>query len=262
MEPDSPTIAVHKGWISNPTRGDAENRTPFQGNTRLITSSRATQTKPARRHFEFVNSSPGDLKKDPNKLRLIKAHARRNPILRQHQKDPSSVGRLDKAADNLYPRSSAAYTDGNLSNSDGGLPYRYDITGGLLSGPSTALCTWEYPIEMQPSTHRLLERYLIHASSKLCPDHSLLRYNPLISSTWFRYAVTDAGMLHAMLYAGALYLALLEGKTETNDTIYHLNQTIAIVNKRLSNSFQSTKDSTIGAITCLALGGVRVAAAI
>jgi len=59
-----------------------------------------------------------------------------------------------------------------------------------------------------------------------------------------------------MLYSGALYLALLEGKTETKDTIYHLNQTISIINKRLSISPHFVQDSTIGAITCLAIGSV------
>lgn len=70
-------------------------------------------------------------------------------------------------------------------------------------------------------------------------------------------------MFHAVLYAGAVYLAPLEGKTESEDTVYHLNQTISIVNKRLSEqrTFGEAEprfqDSIIAAISCLALGEVR-----
>ena len=70
-------------------------------------------------------------------------------------------------------------------------------------------------------------------------------------------------MFHAMLYTGAIYLALSEGKTESEDTVYHLNQTISIVNKRMNAqpNFEDVEphfqDSIIAAISCLALGEVR-----
>lgn len=65
----------------------------------------------------------------------------------------------------------------------------------------------------------------------------------------------------ASCYA-TLWRLVSGSKTETNDTIYHLNQTISIVNRSLSYSPQFVQDSTIRAITCLALGGVCVAAPI
>ncbi len=107
---------------------------------------------------------------------------------------------------------------------------------------------------MHRRTHRLLSRYMTHATSRMYPIEPRLKANPLVSGEWFRYAVTDAAMLHAMLYAGAIYLALLEGKTESRDTVYHLGQTIHIVNQRLSQSKRPPEDSTIGALSCLALG--------
>lgn len=145
------------------------------------------------------------------------------------------------------------------SNVEARTPKPFQIfTEWQLSGSSTAWCTWDYPIEMLPRMHRLLELYLTYMMSRMYPEHLLIRSSPLVSSSWFRYAVTDAAMLHAMLYSGALYLALLEGETETSDTIYHLNRTISLVNERLRTSPHSIQDSTIGAITCLALGGVSI----
>jgi hypothetical protein len=70
-------------------------------------------------------------------------------------------------------------------------------------------------------------------------------------------AMADAALLHGVLYAGALYLALLEGKRESKDTMYHFSELVKIVNNRLSESGKDVEDNTIGAVTCLALGEVR-----
>jgi hypothetical protein len=96
-----------------------------------------------------------------------------------------------------------------------------------------------------PRTHRLLELYLTYATSRICPGHLLLPSNPLISSVWFRHAVTDAGMLHAMLYFGALYRALLQGRTETKDTMYHQNYTISNINDRLNTFLTSSRTPSV-----------------
>jgi len=44
------------------------------------------------------------------------------------------------------------------------------------------------------------------------PLPSYLAANPITSPVWFRYAVTDPAMLYGMLYAGAIYFALLSGQ--------------------------------------------------
>jgi hypothetical protein len=90
------------------------------------------------------------------------------------------------------------------------------------------------------------------------PLGSCLTSNPLKSQEWFHFAATDEAMFHAVLYAAAVYLALLLGRRESRDTIYYLTQTISILQKRLNASKQQFDDSTLGAISCLALGEVRV----
>jgi hypothetical protein len=70
-------------------------------------------------------------------------------------------------------------------------------------------------------------------------------------------AMEDEALLHGVLYAGALYLALLEGKRESKDTMYHFSKLVGIVNNRLSEG-KEVEDKTIGAVTCLALGEVKI----
>jgi hypothetical protein len=257
MEPSFPVIAVHKGWLGSPKGRDPESGTPIQDGPGSNTKQNETRARPARRQFEFVNSSTGKREKDPKVTRLIKSQARKNPVLDKRRRKDSTAGHLDMASNLGDAEVSSTIVRREKSDLEAYALNLPDVfTARQFSGSSTAWCAWEYPIEMRPRTHRLLEMYLTYVTSRMYPEHLLLRSNPLISSTWFRYAVTDAAMLHAMLYSGALYLALLEGRTETSDTIYHLNKTISIVNTRLKSFPHSVQDSTIGAITCLALGGV------
>jgi hypothetical protein len=90
------------------------------------------------------------------------------------------------------------------------------------------------------------------------PVGSSLKISPLKSPEWFHFAVTDAAMFHAMLYAAAMYLALLEGRQESKDTLHHQSQTISILRKRLGTLDQGSDDATLGAISCLAVGGVSL----
>jgi hypothetical protein len=108
-------------------------------------------------------------------------------------------------------------------------------------GLSTTLGTAEFAIEMQPRMHALLSRYLTFVGQRVYPGKSLPQPHPLKSPVWFRLPVNDPAMLHGMLYSGA---------------IYHLYQTISVVNKRLEHSTQHIEDSTIAALSCLALGEV------
>ena len=65
-------------------------------------------------------------------------------------------------------------------------------------------------------------------------------------------------MLHAMLYAGAVYLALLEGKSDSEESMFHLGKIIELVTRRLREERGNgvVEDGVIGALSCLALGEV------
>lgn len=262
MDPLYPAITIHKGWMGT-VRSDSDYRTPVRDYPDSDRSQNMTRTRPARRQYEFINASTWERKHDPHIRRLVKSHVKKNQVLDQRPQKETSVGHLNVASNVVTAKPSSTIVNYKKSNLEASTSSSYDVySGRQLSGLSTAWCTWEYPIQMHPRTHRLLELYLTYAASRMYPGHLPLRSNPLTSSAWFRYAVTDAGMLHAMLYSGALYLALVEGKTESSDTIYHLAMTISIVNKRLNSSPHFIQDSTIGAVTCLAIGAVRIFTAI
>lgn len=161
-------------------------------------------------------------------------------------------GLLDLESPSLTRASSQAVLNSFIRSQDANPSVQRNI------GYPTALTNFDFPIEMNSSVHMLLEHYLTHAPRRLYPLESCLKSNPLRAPEWFHYAIRDAAMLHGMLYAGSLYLALLEGRTESKDTLHHLSHVISIVNQRLREPGQGVEDSTIGAISCVALGEVRV----
>jgi hypothetical protein len=237
-------IAIYKGW--------ANTEKAYHVSEASISDSGLWKS-PQQESFKFINSTTTKRAKGRSTQRIIRAHVRNKHVEKQRkaatrqvmegdedQKQPATTRRThvpDGSLKQVYPKMvSQMFTD--------------------LPGTSTELCLFNYPIHMQPSTHRLLERYLSYASSRMYPKGLRLRFNPLRSRAWFHFAVTDAALFHALLYSGALYLALLEGKTESTEMLYHQNQMISIVVRRLSQS-NEVKDSTIGAISCLALGEVR-----
>jgi hypothetical protein len=122
----------------------------------------------------------------------------------------------------------------------------------LFESP-TGLCIGGYAIKMQPRMHALLNRFVAYATSRMYAVDCFLSRNPFRSQHWFRTSVADPAMLHAMLYTAVTFLALLEGRTSSRDTIYHQTHTISIVQKRLNDPTFTFDDSTMGAISCLAL---------
>lgn len=266
MQPEGPVIAIYKGWKVPQTREAGKFEQPLCGDLRKSSKgpneSQVGKKRAAQRHFEFVNATP-DRSKEPDIQRLVKKHVR-NQYLRERsdnvRNSPALPGRPPPSS---VPREASRQC--HLIDSDTAKPvdceaifleFRDHPAISKSFGYPTALCANEYAIEMQPRTHALLSQYLTTASRRMYPTSLQLRSNPLSSPEWFKFAVTDAAMLHAMLYSGSVYLALLAGRKESEDSIYHLGQTISIVNKRLRKSIKNIADPTIGALSCLALGGV------
>ncbi|KAH7351097.1 hypothetical protein BKA65DRAFT_396859 [Rhexocercosporidium sp. MPI-PUGE-AT-0058] len=188
-------------------------------------------TRTFKPQFQFINSTEPGRNKDPAVRKLIRRHVRHENYSRS---------RWNCSADALK-RTPRSNTEAKTL-----------LVPPLLGDPS-ALSTYCYPLNMSPETHALLEQYLTHATNRM---YSKCRFksSPFRSPIWFHFAVTDPAMLHGVLYAGAVYLALLQGRRETRDTIYHQSEAISIVQKRLATSDYNFEDSTLGTISCLALG--------
>jgi hypothetical protein len=247
MLPHGPTVMTHKGWQP---RKPLHLEPPTQSNSRIhILSPHCSRTlvqedpsnlisppqKRSQRIYQFINSEKPATKSEPEVLKVIRRHVRKEFIRHSRQMTASTKEDLKVQGPNCNFQNTATFDT-------------------YLLAPSTSFS--EYPIEMPPSTHALLNNYLTYANSRMFPIGSSFRTSPLKSPEWFHFAITDPAMFHAMLYAAATYLALLEGKSESRDTIYHQNQTILILQNRLNISKQQFDDSTLGAISCLAIGGV------
>ncbi|KAH9212467.1 hypothetical protein DL95DRAFT_304045 [Leptodontidium sp. 2 PMI_412] len=198
---------------------------PSNGKTPKITK------RPFRPQFQFIDSSEPARSKDPAIRKLIRRHVRHENHARSRWNRPTN--KLKET-----PSSNVLSTT---------------LAVPSLLGNASALSTYCYPLDMRPEKHALLEQYLTHATNRMYSGCHF-RSSPFRSPTWFHFAVTDAAMLHGVLYAGAVYLALLQGRRETRDTIYHQNEAISIVQKRLILSSSNFDDSMLGTVSCLALG--------
>jgi hypothetical protein len=70
---------------------------------------------------------------------------------------------------------------------------------------------------------------------------------------WMKFAVTDTALLHATLVISALHVTLLRGKEFSVDAFRHQREAVKVLNDRLNDPILSSMDSTVLAISCLAL---------
>ncbi|CEJ62237.1 hypothetical protein PMG11_10742 [Penicillium brasilianum] len=75
----------------------------------------------------------------------------------------------------------------------------------------------------------------------------------LMQTTWMKGALNDPCLFHATLFAGSSCFDLLRTAKQSPITLFHQNEAIRIINQRLSNPTWALEDSTILAITPLAL---------
>jgi hypothetical protein len=240
--PEGPLITVHKGWVPGRKKGlgVVTGRPPSRGQVKVDKGKKKEGIVYAR-HFEFVNAVEPGRSKDPAVRRLVRTHVR-NEYVRNAAKEK---GKTSKEDINTGSKLNATSKDSKM---------RKHPTPRTLGNPTT-LSTFAYPIAMGETSFSLLKHYIKHAPKRIYPLESCLSSNPLRSPSWFQMAMGDEALLHGVLYAGALYLALLEGKRESKETMYHFSKLVGIVNGRLSGG-REVEDNTIGAVTCLALGEV------
>lgn len=252
---DGLTVNVYKNWnIPRKTRWKAikftlkESQVEGQSSISSHSSSPADTTRHEGRpkqKFAFVNSSSPGIQPDVNVRKFVRKHVRNDFLSKTTRKskgDPKVGSKAMKPFVEFQPVRSDHRQHGDLVLED-------------PIGFPTALSLSSWPVEMTTRTHRLLSRYFTHVSSRMYPLSKYLSSNPLRSDEWFRFTLTDAAMFHAILYAGAIYLSLLQGGKDSEDSMYHLGKTLGKVKEKLQNG-RPADDSTIAALSCVALGEV------
>jgi hypothetical protein len=106
---------------------------------------------------------------------------------------------------------------------------------------------------------------LIDATTAVCENVGVSRVPVdnassayLMQSTWMKSALNDPCLFHATLFAGSSCFDLLRTEKQSPITLFHQTEAIRIINQRLSNPTWALKDSTILAITPLALFSVSL----
>lgn len=242
-----PMVMIHKGWKVSPKYGVKATTTPVLQDE-AAGGKTERSGKNVGRKFEFVQESKPIRYRDPVLGRQVRSHVRKETVRAEKEREKASSSSSKEPEHKGKPSSKPRKEPHDTGqNSIGALAIRF--------GDPTALISYQYPITMTAHTHELLSQYLTTASKGMFPLKTLTS-NPLMSPEWFRFAVADEAMLHAVLYSASVYLALLQGQKESKDTIYHQSQILSILRKRLMfpDSGKEKEESTIGAISCLALG--------
>ncbi|THV48276.1 hypothetical protein BGAL_0258g00090 [Botrytis galanthina] len=250
---DGPKVNVYKNWnIPGKIQWKA---TEFSFKESQVESKSSISTHPSsattincnegepKQKFAFVDLSSSGTKTDVNVRKFVRKHVR-NDFL-------SKTTRKSKGDPKLRSKCIKPFVEPKGVISD--YHQHDDLIIEDLIGFPTALSLSPWPIEMTTRTHRLLSRYFTHVSSRMYPLSKYLSSNPLRSDEWFRFTISDAAMFHAILYAGAIYLSLLQGGKDSEDSVYHLGKTLKIVQEKLQNG-KPADDSTIAALSCVALG--------
>ncbi|KAL3420289.1 hypothetical protein PVAG01_08787 [Phlyctema vagabunda] len=198
---------------------------------------------PSARQYEFVIGTGPSVHRNNDVRKMVRTHVMNEHIRTKKQRKSA---RNDQGG--RVTRSSSSNTQAQASEHEAS-----SEVPRLLGYPS-ALCTYAYPIAMQTRTHQLLSTYLCHVTRRAHPLEQHLKINPSKCVEWFHLAVNDKAMFHALLFAMASVLALLEGKSGSDESMYHMTKTIEIVNKRLRENVHLVEETTIGALSCLALG--------
>ncbi|RAK72296.1 Zn(II)2Cys6 transcription factor domain-containing protein [Aspergillus fijiensis CBS 313.89] len=85
-----------------------------------------------------------------------------------------------------------------------------------------------------------------------------------LQTVWLRSAMEDPCLFHATLFAGSSHFDICRGQKQSMITLYHYNELIKLVKKRLADPATALDDRTIASITPLALfanlGGDRASA--
>ncbi|PYI32204.1 hypothetical protein BP00DRAFT_456483 [Aspergillus indologenus CBS 114.80] len=112
-----------------------------------------------------------------------------------------------------------------------------------------------YPIASRWYMPRLIKHFVeCHNATRVPINDRSSSYK--LQTTWMRGAMSDPCLFHATLFTGSSNFDLRRGVQQSTITLYHYNELIKSVKKRLSDPSTALDDRTIAAITPLALFAV------
>ncbi|PQE03655.1 Fungal specific transcription factor domain-containing protein [Rutstroemia sp. NJR-2017a BBW] len=242
VQVNGPEITIFKDWHIGERLRWTSSADSFPEPTSNSHSGRKStgRSRPSQK-FAFVNTTHVGKNKDPDTRKFVRTHVR-NDYLRKRQSTSKSVR---KSTNSHRPSQPAAVPVTDLSCYD-------TLVIEDAIGLPTALSLSPWPLDMSPKMHQLLSRYLTHVSASMYPLSEYLSSNPIRSPAWFHFAVQDPLMLQGVMYAGAIYLTLLEGRRDSEESVVFLGGAIQMLEERLRSG--GADDGVLAALSCVALG--------
>ncbi|KFZ09186.1 hypothetical protein V501_05677 [Pseudogymnoascus sp. VKM F-4519 (FW-2642)] len=109
--------------------------------------------------------------------------------------------------------------------------------------------------DINPSSYRasyLLSHFVDVFAPALLSVSTDQGANPL-KMVFAREAIADQALFHATLFFAAAHFDILHGQSSSSDTLMHRGKAIHLINMNLSSSADRLSDSTIGAVTLMAI---------
>ncbi|PQE10162.1 Fungal specific transcription factor domain-containing protein [Rutstroemia sp. NJR-2017a WRK4] len=242
VQVNGPEITIFKDWrIGERLRWTSSADSSPEHTSNSHSGRKSTGRSRPSQKFAFVNTTHVSKNKDPDTRKFVRTHVR-NDYLRKRQSTSKSVR---KSTNSHRPSQPAAVPVTDLSWYD-------TLVIEDAIGLPTALSLSPWPLDMTPKMHQLLSRYLTHVSASMYPLSEYLSSNPIRSPAWFHFAVQDPLMLQGVIYAAAIYLALLEGRRDSEESVVFLGGAIQMLEERLRSG--GADDGVLAALSCVALG--------
>lgn len=195
---------------------------------------------PPSQAFQFVNATNPAQSRDPKTRKLIRTHVVRDSV------------RQKRALERSKTQVKANYSSTSSTTQESPLVLAPDQPNTNLN-VTTRRLKHDNTLGRSLDPHLRLTRcvlYMESVSSTFFPLESKFKFNPF---HWFDMElIGDTALVYALLYATITYTGLLRGTAETKVAIEWLDQSVSLVNERLTKSNLDVGDGTIMAISCFA----------
>ena len=264
-----PVVMRHKGWSDPKRRGPIAQQkpvrlhgcAPHRSQPDHVSHSDVHQGVDAKgsdlrqgQRFEFVNATTTSPAQDAAAREKIRAH-----VMRRRQRN-------DKVQSVMKGQIARSSTPLDFEKQAGTSPADAIARCGSFSGehspedeemvsiaPQPMLKPNIRYLDAQPQLRKAIG-YLTTVASAMYPMELYFHFNPLSPERWFQTALADTAQFHALLYASCVYHGLVQGITESREAALHLERASRLINDRLSGPAAEITDTTIGAVSCLAMG--------
>ncbi|KAH8810724.1 fungal-specific transcription factor domain-containing protein [Xylogone sp. PMI_703] len=190
-----------------------------------------------RRKYEFVNCTGVPTNTETSVRKVIRSHVMLN---RRYQQDQAprqyKLHNIDNIPD-IEEKQISARRGGGVS-----------VSFCEILGLDPFNCL---PIQIQPYTLQQLSKYTTSVYRSVYCIEKYSGYNPM-KKYFLPLAFQDPALLHAIIFCAQSFDTLSSGRGEASKAVFHLNESIRLVNQRLRSVPPVVDESTILVVATIA----------